>query len=110
MHAIPDFYGSTAGRADRRMIRYHAQFQDYAAAFRSLKAPKRYAAFKAATLQDLAAGGAVMASFGNSVTPSSSLAGLIAAQRSFKAEARPIEKRVNRRFDAHGLYRCGSQF
>ncbi len=110
MHAIPDFYGSSVGRADRRMTRYHAQFQDYVAAFRSIKAPKRYAGFKAATLEDLAAGGAIMASFGNSVTPSSSVAGVLAAQSSFKSEARPIEKRVNRRFDAHGLYRCGSQF
>jgi hypothetical protein len=111
MHAIPDFYGGgSVRRADRRMDRYHARYQDFVADFRAVKAPKRYAAFKAASLDDLAAGGAVMASFASTVTPSSSVAAVVAAERRYKTMARPIEKRFNRRFDAQGLYRCGSQF
>ena len=111
MHAIPDVYGGgSVRRADRRMSRYVARYQGFVAAFRSVKAPKRYAGFKAASLDDLAAGGAILASFSNSVTPSTGVAALIASESRFKSEARSVEKRVNSRFDAHGLYRCGSQF
>ena len=111
LHAIPNIYGGgSVPRADRYMSRYHARFLDFVADFRAVKAPKKYAAFKAASLHDLAAGGAIMTSFSRSVTPSSSVAGVLASQRSFRAAAQPIQKRVDRRFDAHGLYRCGSQF
>ena len=111
MHAIPDVYGGgSVRRADRRMSRYVARYQDFVAAFRSVPAPKRYAGFKAASLDDLAAGGNIMASFSSSLTPSTGVAALIASESRFKAEARPVQKRVNSRFDAHGLYRCGSQF
>jgi hypothetical protein len=111
LHAIPDFYGGgSMRRADRRVSRYLARYQAFVADFRAVKAPKKYAAFKAASLNDLAAGGAVMASFSSTVTPSASVAAVVAAERRYKAMARPIEKRFNRRFDAQGLYRCGSQF
>jgi hypothetical protein len=111
MHAIPSFSGdASVRRADRYMDRYHARFQDFVADFRSVKAPKRYAAFKAAALDDLAAGGALMTRFKDSVTPSSTAVSLVAPLQHYRAEARPIEKRFDRRFDAQGLYRCGSQF
>jgi hypothetical protein len=111
LHAIPDVYGGgSVRRADRRLSRYVTRYQDFVAAFRSVKAPKRYAGFRAASLDDLAAGGAIMASFSSSLTPSTGVAALIASEARFKTEARPVQKRVNSRFDAHGLYRCGSQF
>ena len=111
MHGIPDFYGGgSVPRADRRMNRYHARYQAFVTDFRAVKAPKKYAAFKAASLDDLAAGGAVMAGFNSTVTPSTGVATVVAAETRYKAAARPIEKRFNDRFDAQGLYRCGSQF
>ena len=111
MHGIPDFYGGgSVPRADRRMNRYHARYQAFVTDFRAVKAPKKYAAFKAASLDDLAAGGAVMAGFSSTVTPSTGVATVVAAETRYKAAARPIEKRFNDRFDAQGLYRCGSQF
>ena len=111
MHGIPDYYGGgSVRRADRRMSRYVARYQAFVADFRAVKAPKKYAAFKAASLDDLAAGGAVMASFNRTVTPSTSVPAVLAAETRYKSAGRPIEKRVDRRFDAQGLYRCGSQF
>jgi len=44
------------------------------------------------------------------VTPKSSVAALLAAEKSFRTAARPVTKRINKRFDAKGLLRCGSQF
>ena len=51
-----------------------------------------------------------MAGFSSTVTPSTGVAAVVAAETRYKAAARPIEKRFNDRFDAQGLYRCGSQF
>jgi hypothetical protein len=111
MHAIPDFYGGgSVRRADRRLSRYHAAFVDFAAKFKAVKAPKRFAAFRSASIADLAAGAAGIATYRDAVSPKTSVPALLAAERRYKAASRPIADRFKRRTDAQGLFRCGSQF
>lgn len=111
MHALPDYYGGgSIHRADRRVRRFHAAYLDFLAAFKGVKAPKRFAAFRSASIADLTAGGAAIAAYSNAVGPKASVPALLAAERRYQTASRRIAKRFDRRADSHGLYRCGSQF
>jgi hypothetical protein len=111
MHAIPDYYGGgSMRRADRRLSRYNTAFVQFAADFKAVKAPKRFAAFRAASIADLAAGAAAIASYSDAITATTSVPALVAADRRYRTASRRIGKRFDRRADGLGLFRCGSQF
>jgi hypothetical protein len=111
MHALPDYYGGgSVRRADRRVSRYHAAYLDFLAAFKGVEAPKGFAAFRSASIADMTAGAAAMATYSRSVGPKTSVPAVLAAERRYKTATRPIGKRFDRRADSHGLFRCGSQF
>jgi hypothetical protein len=111
MHAIPHYYGEgNVARTDRRLSRYHAAFVAYLAAFKAVEAPSRYGSFRTASLADLKAGGAAMAAYSSAVGPRSSVSSVLAAERRYQSTTKPISERFNRRADALGLLRCGSQF
>jgi hypothetical protein len=109
--AIPYYYGNGGVRRfDRRLTRVEAAFVELAAELKAVKAPKRWAAFRSASVADIAAFNGHVARFASAVTPKTSVAGVLAAEQSFRTAARPVTKRINKRFDAQGLLRCGSQF
>jgi hypothetical protein len=108
---IPYFYGEgNVGRVDRRLDRVQASFGQFAADFKAVKAPKRWSAFRTASIADIAVFNTQVSRYAGAVTSKSKTADAAAAQSSFLTAARPVTKRVNKRFDAEGLLRCGSQF
>ena len=108
--ALPHYYGGTMPQSDRRLARYHAVTEEYATKFAAIDAPKRYAAFRRATVADHKALLADLATFSSAVTPKASVAAALAAEQRYRSDSRPIGKRYNARADALGLHRCGSQF
>jgi hypothetical protein len=110
--AMPNYYAAnaTVPELDRRVSRYHALAVEYTAKFEAIKAPKKFASFRSASIADHELGLAQLATLSAAVTPKSSKAEVrAAAQRADKA-GRPVTKRYDARADALGLYRCGSQF
>jgi hypothetical protein len=109
--ALPYYYGNGGVRKfDRRLTRVEAAFVQLATELEAVKAPKRRAAFRSAAVADIAAFNGHVARFASAVTPETSVAGVVAAEQRFRTAARPVTKRINKRFDAQGLLRCGSQF
>ena len=72
--AIPHYYaaGATKAQSDRRLTRYHALATEFTAEFAAIKAPKKFAAFRAASIADDRAGLAALATYSAAVTPKSS--------------------------------------
>jgi hypothetical protein len=109
--AVPGFYtGGDVKKADTRLAAYDKAMGNFVADFKAVKAPKRWRAYDAASVADLTAYMAVVSHLSAAVTPKSSYVSLFAVDRSSRATAKPISKRANKRFDAKGLFRCGSQF
>jgi hypothetical protein len=108
---VPNFYGGGSMRkADARLTTVDKGVARFIHDFRAVKAPKRWKAYHAAALADLAAFDGILSRYAGAVTPSTSLVSLLAAERHYKAAARPVSKRLNQRFDRQGLFRCGSDF
>jgi hypothetical protein len=108
--AIPYIYSDTAGEADKRLAEIDRAWPRFVADFKAIKAPTRYRAFHSATVADLAAFGTLVHNASVAVAPKSSTASAFAALGRFGKAGKPIYKRADRRLDAKGLYRCGSQF
>jgi hypothetical protein len=108
--ALPNFYWGGAKKADARVTAYDRSVQGFIAAFNDVKAPKRWKSFKAAAAADLAKVENQIAQYARTVTPTSSRATFIKAEQTYHASAKAPGKAVNRRFNAEGLFRCGSQF
>jgi hypothetical protein len=109
--SIPNYWVSgDIKKLDARLNTYDRQIQKFMATFKGIKAPKKWLAFKTASARDMAAVELQLAHFTTAVKPSTSLAEASAAQDRFSTSADPANKRMNHRFDAQGLYRCGSAF
>jgi hypothetical protein len=111
MAALPNYYGGDGPRdMDRRLTTYQRRYGKFAADFKAVKAPKRWAGFKAATVADLDAGATHIAALSAAVTPSTSIPAIVAAEAQYKQATAPIAKRANKRLDAENLLLCGSHF
>jgi hypothetical protein len=96
-------YDADVSRTDRLL-------QDLMADFGAVKAPKKWSAFKKASAKDMAAIELPLATLAATVKPNSSVASVSAAAAKFGTTAKPAIKRLNKRFDSQGLFRCGSAF
>jgi len=110
MAQLPNFYWGGSAKADARVTRYDRSVQDFIAAFGAVTPPKQWKSFKTAAVKDLRAVEAQIARYGASVSPKSSRADFIKAEQTYHAAAKAPGKAVNKRFNAEGLFRCGSQF
>jgi hypothetical protein len=109
--AVPDVYGGgSVKRADARLTAVDKRVDRFVAEWRAIEAPKPWKGYRAATLDDLVAYDATISQYAATVTPGMGLPALLAAQKRFNGEIRPIAKRANQRFDREGLFRCGSAF
>ena len=109
--ALPNYYGGDGARdMDRRVATYQRQYGKFAAEFKAVKAPQRWAGFKAATVADLEAGATHIAALSAAVTPSTSIPAILAAEATHRKATAPIAKRANKRLDAENLFLCGSHF
>ena len=109
--ATPNYYGNgDVPTVDRRVARMDTSYGRFAADFKAIKAPKRYAGFRSATIADVNAFNAEVATYSAAITAKSSFPTVVAAESRFRKSARATNKRINKRFDSQGLYRCGTQF
>jgi hypothetical protein len=108
--AIPYIYTDTVREADKRLAALDRAWPRFVADFKAIKTPKRYRAFHAATVADYAAFATVIHNASVAVTPKSNTASVVSAHGRFAKATNPLFKRSDRRVDAKGLYRCGSQF
>jgi hypothetical protein len=108
--AIPHFYITGAKTFDARVAAVDSERAAFLADFKAVKAPKRWASFRTAAAADLSAESAQLHHLSTTLTPKTPHVALDAMAASFNKAAKPVEKRSNRRFDAQGLFRCGSAF
>jgi hypothetical protein len=107
---IPNFYGSTPRNADARLASVDRSFARLIADFKAVKAPKRWRAFKSASLADLTAVGAQLSTYSATVSPTTSISSIVAADQRYSRAVRATSRRATKRFDGQNLTRCGSQF
>jgi hypothetical protein len=110
--AIPNFWfdGKNTKQLDARLNTFDRAILAFISDFAELKAPKKWAAFKSSGIDDLGALEGGVAQFSAAVKPTSTKAQVNAAADRYETTLAPIGKRFNHRFDAQGLYRCGSAF
>jgi hypothetical protein len=108
---VPDFYGGgSMKRADARLTAVDNRVERFVHDFKAIDVPQRWKAYQAASLADLKTFDGILSQYASAVTPTTSLASLLASEQQYKADARPVSKRINHRFDRKGLLRCGSDF
>jgi hypothetical protein len=109
--ALPNYYtrGDVA-KQNTRVAAYDRGVQNFMRDFNAIKAPKKWAAFKRGSAKDLAAIELEIAKYSASVTPSSSVASVLAGEAAYRTAVEPTGKRLEHRFDSQGLFRCGSAF
>jgi hypothetical protein len=98
----------SVSKQNTRLDAYDRAVQNLIADFGAIKAPKKWVAFKAGAAKDLATFELALGQYATKVTPKSSVASVTAADQAFRAAGRAPAKRLNHRFDGHGLFRCGS--
>jgi hypothetical protein len=108
---VPSFTGAgSVSGFDARLTTYDRKATRFITDFKTVKAPGRWKAFRAASVADLTAVGTALSQFSASFSPTASASTRVAAARRYVRAVRPIAKRADKRFDAQALYRCGSQF
>jgi hypothetical protein len=95
---------------DARLNRFDRDVRTFISDFNGIKAPKRWAAFKRASVADLNVIAAGTSQVSASLTAKSGPAAMLAAGRRFEGATTATNKQLNERFDREGLFRCGSQF
>jgi hypothetical protein len=108
--AIPHYYFHGPKSFDPRVAAVDAEYAAFLADFKAVKAPKRWASFRAAAVADLTEANGQIHRLSGSVSPKMTPAALSTALAGFNKVARPLEKKSDHRFDAQGLFRCGSAF
>jgi hypothetical protein len=95
---------------DADLSRSDRLLQNLMADFQAVKAPKKWSKFKAASMKDMRTVEAQIAALAVTVKPNSSVASVNTALATASAKAGATSKRLNKRFDNQGLFRCGSAF
>jgi hypothetical protein len=110
MAMVPGYYATSPGKADARLAAYETRGSRFVADLKAVKAPKKWRAFRAASVADMGTIVAAMGRLSTTVSPNASGSTVVAGIRSYRQTVTPVSKRANRRFEARGLHRCGSQF
>jgi hypothetical protein len=95
---------------DARFSRFDRGVQNFVADFKAIKAPKKWEAFKRASVADLNVIAAATSHASGTITTTSGPAAMLAAGKRFEQATKPSNKQINKRFDGEALFRCGSQF
>jgi hypothetical protein len=111
MAMIPGYYTlGNARKTDTRMAAYHTAATRFVADFKAVKAPKKWRAFHAASVADMNAILSAIGGLSAAVGPNTAMSSVRTQYASYVRSAKPTGKRGDRRFEAQGLHRCGSQF
>ena len=95
---------------DARLNRFDRKVRAFIADLKAIKAPKKWAAFERASVADLTVIANATSNASTSITTSSGPAAMLAAADRFDQATNTSNKKLNKRFDGEGLFRCGSQF
>jgi hypothetical protein len=98
----PDQPSATHGYVQRHAREYSA----FAADLRSLKAPKRYTAFRKATIADSAAMATLLQDWSKALGTHPSAAKSASVGATFVKKSTPISKRMDKRFKANHVLAC----
>jgi hypothetical protein len=109
-HSVPWYYVGSPRQADRRMERLDTVWAGFVADFKAIDAPKKWRSFHKASVADMEAYGAQIHKASVAIGPKLTTRANVAKIQQAAAAVKPIAKRANRRFNAEGLLRCGSQF
>jgi hypothetical protein len=107
---VPFYYFSSRRQASRRMNGIDTVWASFIADFKAVDAPKKWRRFHSASVADLEAYGALIHRAAVASESKASVSAIGARVDNLEASANPLAKRANRRFNAEGLRRCGSQF
>jgi hypothetical protein len=110
LHTIPNYYVDDIKMLDTRVTAYTAGAATFVSDFKAVKAPKKWRAFRAKQLADLTAIHAALADFAAAVGPHTTRAVALNAIIAYAKDIKGVGKGMDRRFDAQGLFRCGSGF
>jgi hypothetical protein len=111
MAMIPGYYTlGDARKADTRMAAYHTAATRFVADFKAVKAPKKWRAFHTASVADMNAILSAIGGMSAAVGPNTAMSSVRTQYASYVRSAKPTGNRGDRRFEAQGLHRCGSQF
>jgi hypothetical protein len=108
--AIPFYYIGGPGQADRRYAEGDRVFAAYAADFKAIKAPPAHRSLHNATVADLNAFSAALHSASVAIKPGMKPEAFVAAYTRFAKTNTAIGKRMDKRFGAENMPRCGAQF
>lgn len=95
---------------DARLNRFDRKVGAFITDFKAIKAPKKWAGLKRGSLADLNVIAAATAQASASITTKSGAPAMRAAGKAYGQATDKSNKQLNKRFDAEGLFRCGSQF
>ena len=107
---MPFYYVGGPKQADRRLAKLDVVWASFAADFKAIKAPKKWAAFHKAALADMAAYGSFLHSGSAAISPKMKSTAYHAQLAKMRTAEKPLLKSVNDRFDGADLVRCGSHF
>jgi hypothetical protein len=109
--AIPNYYFTGDGdmaKLDTRLTAYHNAVRDFQLDFAAVKAPKKWAGFRKKATKELDTIEFELGVLSAAVQPTTTRANLAKLANSYSAAAKKTGDRLNDRFDAQGLLRCGS--
>jgi hypothetical protein len=110
MAMLPGYYANSPRKADARLAAYQTSGSRFVADLKAVTVPKKWRAFHAASVADMSTILAAMGRLSATVSPNASASAVAAGIGSYRQSVTPAAKRANRRFEARGLHRCGSQF
>ena len=109
--AVPNYYQfGSAKRFETRIGNFQRAWTTFVADFKAVKAPKKWRAFRTASVSDLDLAITHIHSFATAITPKSTPTEIRQAIATFNKAEVPVEKRREKRFDGKDLFRCGTAF
>lgn len=108
--SVPFYYVGGPKQADRRLAKLEVVWASFAADFKAIKAPKKWAAFHKAALSDMAAYGSFLHSGSAAISPKMKSSAYHAQLAKMRTAEKPLLKSMTDRFNGANLPRCGTQF
>jgi hypothetical protein len=107
--SVPNIQATSASEVGGVFTEFNRRWPKFAADFKAIKAPKKWRAFKRATVADNAAMAAYLSDVSTFLGRRPSVSRIQAAETRFGSRNDALTKRYNKRMDAQHLTLCGSE-
>jgi len=108
--SVPFYYLAGRKKTDRRATELDAVWASFAADFKAIDAPKKWAGFHKTAVSEINAYGAFIHRASVEISPKMKRAAFGAKVVQLEKAEKPLVKSYNRHFNGANLPRCGSQF